>query len=33
MEDQHKDIFDKASQFIKKAQKHQAKGHNNMQTI
>ena len=32
MEDQHKDIFDKASQSIKKAQKHQAKGYNNRQT-
>ena len=32
MEDQCKDIFDKASQSIKKAQKHQAKGYNNRQT-
>ena len=32
MEDQCKDIFDKASHSIKKAQKHQAKGYNNRQT-
>ena len=31
LEDQHKGIFDKASQSIKKAQKHQAKGYNNRQ--
>ena len=31
MEDQHKGIFDKASESIKKAQKHQAKGYNNRQ--
>ena len=29
LEDQRKGIFDKASQSIKKAQKHQAKGYNN----
>ena len=32
MEDQCKEIFDKASKSIKKAQKHQAKGYNNRQT-
>ena len=31
MEDQHKGIFDKASELIKKAQKHQAKGYNKRQ--
>ena len=31
MEDQCKGIFDKASESIKKAQKHQAKGYNNRQ--
>ena len=32
LEDQCKGIFDQASQSIKKAQKHQAKGYNNRQT-
>ena len=32
MEDQCKDIFEKTSHSIKKAQKHQAKGYNNRQT-
>ena len=31
LEDQYKGIFDKASQSIKKAEKHQAKGYNNRQ--